>query len=237
MSIAILTPTPNKIKDFFVNKLSFKLMMIDPFLSYVKKRIAENLPGVAAHFQMAHKLRTYTPGTPSTAMESAVCILLFPNEEGSFSFTLMERTSTNKRDKHKGQISLPGGKKDDSDSSLAQTALRELNEEVGVLIQDVELIGQLSELYIPVSNFAVFPFIGLTNKKPSYKPQESEVKDIFEVDIKTLLDPENIKHKDIRISEHITLKMVPYFELEGRVVWGATAMILSELKEIVKEYF
>ena len=211
--------------------------MIDPFLSYIKERISDGLPGVPAHFEMAHKLRTYTPGTPSSAMKSAVCILLFPNEQGSFSFTLMERTSTNKHDKHKGQISLPGGKKDDSDSSLAQTALRELNEEVGVLIEDVELIGQLSELYIPVSNFAVFPFIGTTNKKPSYKPQESEVKDIFEVDIKTLLDPDNIKYKDIKISEHITLKMVPYFELEGRVVWGATAMILSELKEIIKEYF
>jgi 8-oxo-dGTP pyrophosphatase MutT (NUDIX family) len=203
---------------------------------YLKQQIEAGLPGREAHFEMSHKLRTYTPDTPSAAMESAVCILLFPNEKGSFSFTLMERTSHNKNDKHKGQISLPGGKKDNTDIDLSKTALREVKEEIGVSEKEIELIGQLTELYIPVSNFVVYPFIGFSTKKPIYQKQESEVKDIFEVELNALMDSRSVKHTNIKISKHITLKDVPYFNLENKVVWGATAMILNELKSIVKEY-
>ena len=210
--------------------------MTDKFSSFIKEKIAAGLPGQEAHFNMSHKLRTYTPATPSRAMASSVCILLFPNTNNSFSFTLMERTSHNKNDKHKGQISLPGGKKDESDQDSSQTALRELQEEVGVQSTNVELIGELTELYIPVSNFVVYPFVGITKQKPVYQRQESEVKEIFEVDIMELAKPENIKETNIKIAENITLKNVPYFELENRVVWGATAMILSEFKSLIKEY-
>ena len=210
--------------------------MTDKFSSFIKEKIAAGLPGQEAHFNMSHKLRTYTPATPSRAMASSVCILLFPNTNNSFSFTLMERTSHNKNDKHKGQISLPGGKKDKSDQDSSQTALRELQEEVGVHSTNVELIGELTELYIPVSNFVVYPFVGITKQKPVYQRQESEVKEIFEVDIMELAKPENIKETNIKIAENITLKNVPYFELENRVVWGATAMILSEFKSLIKEY-
>lgn len=210
--------------------------MTDKISSFIRQRISEGLPGKTAHYEMSHKLRTYTPPTPTSAMESSVCILLFPNESGSFSFTLMERTSHNINDKHKGQISLPGGKKEQEDEDASQTALRELQEEVGVNMADVQLIGQLTELYIPVSNFVVYPFIGITPIKPTYKRQESEVQEIFEVDVKELFKAENLKTKHIKISENITLKDVPYYDLEQRVVWGATAMILSEFKSIVKEY-
>ena len=210
--------------------------MTDKFSSFIKEKIAEGLPGQEAHFEMSHKLRTYTPATPSTAMASSVCILLFPNSNDSFSFTLMERTSHNKNDKHRGQISLPGGKKEKNDLNASQTALRELEEEVGVHASDVELVGELTELYIPVSNFLVYPFVGITKQKPVYQKQESEVQEIFEVDIRELFDAENLKETNIKIAENITLKRVPYFELENRVVWGATAMILSEFKSLIKEY-
>lgn len=208
--------------------------MIDQLVHQIKSKLSSGLPGRSAHLKMSHKLRYYTPPAPETATLSAVCILLYPNSLGSFSFSLMERSSKNIHDKHKGQISLPGGKKDLIDQSLQDTALRELHEELGVHPKKVNVLAPLSELYIPVSNFAVSPFIGVTDQQPEFILQESEVKALIEVDLQELLNPSNIRSTNIQISPKITLKDVPYFHLNDRVVWGATAMILSEFKQLVQ---
>ena len=95
-------------------------------------------------------------------------------------------------------------------------------------------MGELTELYIPVSNFRVHPFVGITHELPQFKPQLTEVKEILEVPLQDLLNKENIKATDIKINNHITLREVPYYSIQEKVIWGATAMILSEFLTVVK---
>jgi len=143
-------------------------------------------------------------------------------------------TSANAKDRHRGQISFPGGRFEPQDKHLANTALREAEEEVGVDAGQVELIGGLTDLYIPVSNFRVDPYVGYTEITPDFIPQESEVNDILEVPVEELIHPGNLKYKDLTIREGFTIPNVPYFDLLGKTVWGATAMMLSELVELIR---
>ena len=209
--------------------------MILQLAERIKEKVNKGLPGRDAHLLMSHRLRHYTPAPPSSAMESAVCILLYPDKDKNTKFVLMQRTSHNPNDKHKGQISLPGGKRDHADKNLTETALRELQEEIGIEEKTVNVVAQLSELYIPVSNFKVFPFIAITEEEPLFIKQESEVQELIEIPLYDLLNPDILQTTDIPINKDITLKKVPYFKLKNKVVWGATAMILSEFKEILKD--
>ena len=132
---------------------------------------------------------------------------------------------------HKGQISLPGGVAKDNESNES-TAIRETNEEIGVDENVIKVIGNLTPFYVPVSNFRIFPFVGWTNKKPKTKVQDSEVKRIFSVSINDLMLENNLKIKQELFSDRLCT--VPYFDLGGEIVWGATSMILSEFKIILK---
>jgi 8-oxo-dGTP pyrophosphatase MutT (NUDIX family) len=136
-------------------------------------------------------------------------------------------------DRHSGQISFPGGRRENGEP-LQQTAIRESHEEVGTPVDSVQILGRLSELHIPVSNYIVHPYIGLIEKPYEYRRQASEVDAIHEVRIADLLDPTNRRRKDIRVPEGFLLKDVPYFDLAGEVVWGATAMIMSEFAAVVE---
>ena len=209
--------------------------MILQLAERIKEKINRGLPGKEAHLIMSHRLRHYTPAAPQSAMESAVCILLYPDKDQNAKFVLMQRTSHNPNDKHKGQISLPGGKRDLTDKTLTETALRELHEEIGVTLESVNVVAQLSDLYIPVSNFKVYPFIAFSEAEPEFIKEEEEVQELIEIPLYELLKPDILQTTDIPISKDITLKKVPYFKLKDRVVWGATAMILSEFKEILKD--
>ena len=165
---------------------------------------------------------------------ASVLLLLFMKDQ-EFHFVLTKRTSHSPDDKHKGQISFPGGSKDHTDENLQQTAIRETFEEIGIEKDQIEIIGSLTDLYIPVSNFLVKPFIGFTRTIDQYIPQPSEVEDVLEVPLAMLLDDKLIKNTDISLHNGLLLKNVPYFDFFGHVVWGATAMILSEFKEVVKK--
>ena len=185
------------------------------------------LPGKEAQQEMAPSSRRRYIEAPDDAKIACVLALLYP-KDGTEHLVLIERQG-HPNDRHRGQIGFPGGKLEPTDESHAAGALREAEEEVGVPTKQIELIGALTELYIPVSEFKVFPFVGYSEQRPDFIRQESEVKSILEVPFQTFLSESVRKEKDIRVAKNITLPRVPYFDVQGHVIWGATAMMLSEL--------
>jgi 8-oxo-dGTP pyrophosphatase MutT (NUDIX family) len=132
-------------------------------------------------------------------------------------------------------VSFPGGKVEQSDDNLAHTALREVHEEIGVSPQSIAIIGKLTEVYIPVSNFYVHPFVGYLTEKPNFTPQPNEVQQIIEVPLEWLLDKNNQTTTNLTLPNGIELKSVPCFRIEGDIIWGATAMLLKELITIIEQ--
>lgn len=166
----------------------------------------------------------------TTPKLSAVLLLLYQKDD-ILHFVLTKRASYDGI--HSGQVSLPGGKFDPTDSSLEYTALRETYEEIGIPSLNIEVIGPLSELFIPPSNFHVTPFVGFLKSKPDFFPDPTEVASIIEVPVVNLLDEKNVRIKHFEVSMHSSIE-APYFQLNDAEVWGATAMILSEFREIVR---
>tara|TARA_B110000285_G_scaffold132218_2_gene148419 strand:- start:1724 stop:2365 length:642 start_codon:yes stop_codon:yes gene_type:complete len=209
------------------------------FLERLKKNIERGVPGVEAHKKLLpikllkKREDSFTKRKEDGSYrDSAVSIILYPHLESIYCI-LIKRPEY--EGKHSGQISFPGGKFEDSDLNFEYTARREAFEEVGFPIKEGELITALSQLYIPISNFLVHPFLFFTSKKPELIPDQREVEKTVEFDIFDLLKPENQSTKDIQIEKSTHLKNIPYFNIQGNVVWGATAMILSELKMILKD--
>jgi 8-oxo-dGTP pyrophosphatase MutT (NUDIX family) len=132
---------------------------------------------------------------------------------------------------HSGQISLPGGRFELTDEDIKQTALRETYEEIGIDPAEVTIIGQLTQLYIPPSNYLVQPFVGFTSGSPAFNPQPEEVEQIIEIPLTTLLDENNLVQKEISVGD--IQFSTPSFVINGTTIWGATAMILNEFKEIL----
>ena len=206
-------------------------------IELLRKRLAAPLPGRAAQYRMAsmHRLEElgYNPVPPPDAKVACVLKLLY-RRDNAWHTLLIQRTQ-NPRDRHSGQVSFPGGRFEENDGALVNVALREAQEEVGVLPGQVEVLGRLTELYIPVSNFVVHPFVGLLHGPADFVPQPGEVELVLTPSLDVFTRPENRKQADITVGSGITLKNVPYFDLDGRMVWGATAMILSEFLELWTE--
>ena len=205
--------------------------MIPNLISHLTRRLAQPLPGKKAqNIMMVTPPYTYPiSGKYTQPVPAGVLILLFPRDNG-WHFFLTKRTY--KVDHHKGQISLPGGVVEDGET-LKQAALRETHEEIGVLPKLVTLIGSLTSFNIPVSGFEIFPFIGWTVKEPITLIHDAEVDRVFAVSIDSFLDDSNQKQKkEIIFGEK---KTIPYFDLGKEQVWGATSIILSEFKFILKE--
>ncbi|MCU0346149.1 MAG: CoA pyrophosphatase [Saprospiraceae bacterium] len=198
----------------------------------IERRMKFPLPGQEAHLRMAHITRRHYVGAPPDARQAAVLLALFP-KQGEWHIVLIERNA-NDRDQHGGQIGFPGGKAEPFDDTMLATALREATEEVGILKSQVNVLGGLTELYIPVSNFQVHPFLGYLDEQPSYQLQAEEVNAVLEAPLSHFQSASTRRVTDIKINSQLTLKNVPYFELQGRVLWGATAMMLSELLEILQ---
>jgi 8-oxo-dGTP pyrophosphatase MutT (NUDIX family) len=195
------------------------------FPSILKNEILKGLPGTDVQWQMASSDRFVRnfPRIPGKDVRiAAVLILLYPRN-GSIHTVFMQRP---------GQISFPGGKKEPEDEDVIQTALREAKEETGIDPAKVKVVGNLTPLFIPVSNMIVTPVVGWMNEKPVYNYMSEEVVFLIEAKMEIFLEPSVIKKKPFEIrGEYLEVK---YFDYENHTIWGATAMILIELLEIIK---
>ena len=207
---------------------------MDYFIAQLKERLKEVLPGVEAHAHMAplHRMEErLKPAALKNARQGAVLLLLYPHEHRLY-LPLMQRPEYDGH--HSGQISFPGGKREPEDADKIQTALREAREEMGILPEEVELLGTLSELFIPPSNYLVLPVVGWVKERPRFVPDPVEVVNIIETPLDLLLDSKTIQHTYQNLASGMRVK-IPYFNVEEQVVWGATAMILSEFLAVVRE--
>lgn len=198
-------------------------------------RLSEPLPGRKAQFNMAPLWRKQewerNPLIPADAKVACVLKLLYLHQ-GHWRVVLMER-SVNPRDRHSGQVSFPGGRFEEQDGTLENVALREMQEEIGLLPDQISMAGRLTELYIPVSHFLVYPFVGvITAPEVVFTLQHGEAETILMPEMHRLAGPDAVKTTDVVAGNGMPLKDVPYFDIEGRVVWGATAMILAEFLEL-----
>ena len=205
---------------------------MDNFADRLKKEILNGLPGTEVQWQMASSDRMIKnfPRKPGPdARAAAVLILLFP-VNGSLHTVFMQRPDY--KGIHGGQISFPGGKMDPGDKDIVHTALRETLEETGVNPEKISVIDTLTPLFIPVSNTIVTPVIGWMKKKPDFNHHPGEVVFLFEAEIGRLLDESIIREKPMTI--HGVDIDVKYFDYDGNVIWGATAMMISELLTLIK---
>lgn len=196
------------------------------------KALSEDLLGIEAHQKMlppGRRLKTFESET-SLVKPSGVLVLLFP-EGGKIYLCLIKRPSTMTH--HPGQISFPGGKVEKDDPSAEMAALREAHEEVGIDPSYVRIIGKLSELYVEVSKFLIHPFIAWCDQKPDFIVNKSEVDELILLPINDLVANETIMETDM---DTITGRLrIKYYPFKSQIIWGATAMILSELIEILKK--
>jgi 8-oxo-dGTP pyrophosphatase MutT (NUDIX family) len=209
------------------------------FITALSKQFQNPLPGKKSHLKIAHAFRNLDEIPDENARKAAVLILLFPKKTQNateWHLILTER-ALHIGDKHSGQMSFPGGGYQASDGALPdgmwQCALRETQEEIGINPKKIRMIGQMSDLYISVSKYQVFPYLAWTNAPFEHKPQLSEVKSIYEVPLSVLKNPDNLKFTEIWLSERLTLPAVPYYDVYGKKVWGATAMMLAELLDLI----
>lgn len=201
-------------------------------IDHLRRRLQQPLPGQEAQFRMAHLGRELLVPPPPDARLAGVMALFYPgNHPVDWHVVLIERVRK-RGDRHSGQIGFPGGKYEPDDTDLWSTALRETEEEVGVKQSAIEWLGALTPLYIPVSRFLVHPFVGVIDNRPLFRPQVSEVSSILEIPLTRLKDPAARKTTDLSIVSGPLLRNVPYYDLHGHIVWGATAMMLSELLEV-----
>lgn len=197
----------------------------------------DRLPGLAAQLRMAPKMREAeirSMGADKAPKPGSVLFLIFAGTDGSACTALIKRPQYNGA--HSGQISFPGGKAENSDLDYCFTALREANEELGIEPQEVEVTGQLTDLFIPPSNFLVKTFIGLSNTTPKFRPSPSEVEQLIVVPITAFFRPENILNQTLSLSNGYRIS-TPCYKIGSWVIWGATAMIISEFTCLATEFF
>ncbi len=207
--------------------------MIREFVEELRKELENPLPGKEAHLRAVPYVRRrseefLTPG--ENAKRGGVLILFYEDNRGDICFPLIERSIYNGA--HSGQISLPGGKVE-QDETFIQTALRETEEEIGYPVNEIKVLGLLSKIFISVSNFSVQPVIAYTEGNPEFTPEPIEVRRVLEARLSDLMQEQTLKEKEIELSSGLRIE-APYYELGGEVVWGATAMILSELSEVIR---
>ena len=205
------------------------ISMIDHQLEKLAACLQKDLPGASAQSLMRPSVHPddLLGNIGSSAKSRGVLILLFPGSDG-ISTVFILRTQGGL---HGGQISLPGGKQEASDKDLVQTALRESYEEIGVDPKSVSVLGLLSPLFVPYSNFIIQPVVGAVTVEPLFIPEPIEVADIIVVPLKQLFAREN--HKTTVIHRAGKEIVAPFYEASGKSIWGATAMIMSELEQLL----
>jgi len=205
-----------------------------------EKRIVKvtkmELPGETVQFKMApiERLQELKRAAreKNTAKRAGVMSLFYPSEDYETRLILILRKTY--KGVHSAQVGFPGGKLEEGDNSIQDAALRETEEEVGVSREAISVLKKLTEIYIPPSNFFVQPFLGITAESPKFVPQEEEVEALIEVNLQDFMDDFNIITQTLSTS-YATRIEVPAFNLNGHIVWGATAMMLNEVRELLKK--
>jgi 8-oxo-dGTP pyrophosphatase MutT (NUDIX family) len=209
-------------------------MRFDEFLKYAPKVLNVELPATNAHRKMVppnrEELLNNTDFNKIIPKTAAVMMLFYPKEAQTH-LALILRTSYN--GVHSSQIAFPGGKVEVEDFDLKQTALRETHEEIGVHPDSINVVRAFTEVYIPPSNYIVHPFFGYSHDELSFQLQEDEVAGIVELPLKDFLNDKIIVTNTMKTSYAGSID-VPGFQVSEHFVWGATAMMLSELKETLK---
>jgi 8-oxo-dGTP pyrophosphatase MutT (NUDIX family) len=202
--------------------------MTENWKEQLASELKKPLPGVEAQLRMSPEMRR--PVSVEYPLKNAgVLILLYPHISRIYT-VFIKRTEY--EGVHSGQVSLPGGMYEEKDGSLMDTALREANEETGVDISSVTIIGQLTPLHIPVSNVNVHAFVGVTDSRPNFIHNPAEVQYLIEESLDNLLN--EVNHKTRAMTLFGNEVIVPYFDILGNHIWGATAMIISEFAEVAR---
>ena len=208
------------------------MQMNTDLIKLIQTEIKENgLPGEKSHLKMT-PYRRLTTSIPENPKLGAVLLLLYKKENDWF-FPLTERKEYD--GVHSRQMSFPGGKVETEDSSFYHAAIRETEEEIGINREHITRLTDLSKLYIPPSNFMVHPYVGVLDSIPIFVKQEEEVESVVEVSLNELMDDSIEGQTLVNVRGGMKMK-TPYFHLQDKVVWGATAAILSEFKDILKKF-
>jgi 8-oxo-dGTP pyrophosphatase MutT (NUDIX family) len=212
-------------------------MLFSTFLESVVKIKHLELSGEDSHAKMSPpyrlELAKKNKEKSKLARKAGVMALFYPNKEDETHLVLILRNTY--KGVHSAQVGFPGGKYEDADNNdLMQTAIRETEEEVGIANKDYEVLKTLTPLYIPPSNFMVHPFIGISSKYLAFTKQDEEVDAIIEVKLTDFLDKLNCVTARVPTSFNVEVD-VPAFKLNGHIVWGATAMMLGEIKDLLNE--
>jgi len=201
------------------------------FTKELRQRLQQPLPGEVAHQKMASAARYRLGIKPNErTRRSAVLICFYPYQDSIY-LPLILRPQYD--GVHAGQMAFPGGRMERFDENLTRTALREAQEEVGIRVSDVQVLGLLTELFIPPSNFFVQPVVGMLPYRPDFYPDPHEVEAVVEVDLETLTDETIVGDSQIEVRGVIV--DAPFYEIQGHRVWGATAMMISELLMVMSE--
>jgi len=211
-------------------------MKFSEFEKQIVKITKMELPGEEYHLKMApiERLRELKQQArkSKSARKAGVMALFYPgrNEE-TYLILILRKTY---KGVHSAQVGFPGGKVEPEDADIQDTALRETEEEVGVSPQAISVLKKLTEIYIPPSDFFVQPFLGITAKEPKFVPQEEEVEALIEVPLSLFMNDDVLITKKLSTS-YATEIDVPAYLLNDHVVWGATAMMLSEVRQLLKQ--
>ncbi len=203
-------------------------------ISNLKTALQHSLPGMGAHQQLMPERKAIEDLEFSQLKPklSAVLVLLYP-KNGQWHIVYIKRSTY--PGVHSGQISFPGGKMEPSDSSLADTALREAEEEIGVSSKDVQLLGKLSDLYVPPSNFLIKPYVGVIERGQLFRPEPKEVSMVIELQLDYFFQAEKLVKRKWPVNSKLQREVKGY-SYQEHLIWGATGMITHELVEVLKGF-
>lgn len=208
----------------------------------LEKSFNQPLKGHHSHQKMAPASRSgdvevaKSNGNIETAKKSAVMILMYNDEFGTKVIFIRRSFYVGI---HAGQIAFPGGRFEEEDITVENTALREIEEEIGIKPKEINVVGRLSDIFVPASNFIISVFVGFLDEKPEYKIDEREVAEIIEVELSEFFQNDVISEKEFLVPSTSKSVKAPYYKVGNIELWGASAMVMSELIDMLKqdEYF